>query len=617
MKLNKKVFLSMSLVFLMVFSGILSTFAVEMTDLNNNWAKDTIKQWINHGFISGYEDGTFRPDSKISRAEFIKLINRSMGFNEEGDISYKDVNSDDWFYKDVQIANKAGYITGHSPEVFAPNEPITREQATAILVRIKDLVSNTDAISKFSDKEKISDWAKGFVGAAVEVEYIKGYTDGTFKATSNLTRAEAVHMLDGVINSKNIIVDKADQEVKDIVVEGKLIITKALGEANAYIKNVEVDEIVINGGGANSLYFENVNANNIIVNKMTPARLVFSDKSKVNCIEIYGNAIVESSGASIIDEIIVNTSQTIVLRGTIKNVTIESGSTVMLEGAKIENMIIDGEITLEMDKNSKIDLLQANVSVSIYGQGTIEVLQANANDIMYEVKINKIEVAENVTNAPTKISDAPVSGGGGSVTPPATQKILSVKIEKGETTLIRNVEYKSDDTLKVFSKRNSDLIVTALNELNVKSIKINNNEIFSETVFDKIAEILEIDKNSESYKDLKKDFSIEVIVSKLVDKSDKLLQHIRDNEANIIENITDLDLSNFEVEKGGKTVTLDEIDFSVKFGSEAEIVSLENLLDELSKKADDLINKKIDDLSFSKVVIKIGTTTITVERTTK
>ena len=85
------------------------------TDVNENhqaWA-DILKM-TEAGILDGYEDGTFRPDATITRAQFIKIVNKTLGYTEKVDaVSFVDVKADDWYYNDLLIAVKAGYISGY------------------------------------------------------------------------------------------------------------------------------------------------------------------------------------------------------------------------------------------------------------------------------------------------------------------------------------------------------------------------------------------------------------------------------------------------------------------------------------------------------------------------
>ncbi|HSQ89397.1 N-acetylmuramoyl-L-alanine amidase, partial [Romboutsia sp.] len=83
------------------------------SDIQNHWAKVSIEDFASKGYIGGYEDGTFRPDNPITRAEFVKIVNKVCGFTQIGSENFNDVNTSNWFYNDVCIGIKAGYIKGY------------------------------------------------------------------------------------------------------------------------------------------------------------------------------------------------------------------------------------------------------------------------------------------------------------------------------------------------------------------------------------------------------------------------------------------------------------------------------------------------------------------------
>ena len=204
-----------------VFSLVLpaSVFAADAktaADLNGHWAQTTIQQWMDKGMIGGYEDGTFRPDQSITRAEFIKLVNKAIGADKAGVVNFTDVSADDWFYGELQLAMGAGYVGGFEDGTFRPNDTVTRAQAAAFIAKAKNLANDTAAAARFVDNGSIADWAKGAVGAAAKAGYIGGYQDGTFQADKALTRAEAVSMLDRVMQAA----DKAKDEQKPAVSGG-------------------------------------------------------------------------------------------------------------------------------------------------------------------------------------------------------------------------------------------------------------------------------------------------------------------------------------------------------------------------------------------------------------
>lgn len=171
----------------------------ELTDINGHWAEKEIKDFAQKGHVIGYEDNTFKPENPITRAEFVKIVNKVYGFNDKGIENFNDVNEKDWFYDDVCIGVKAGYIKGRSADTFAPNDNITRQEVAMILTNIgnnKD--SNIDKLENFKDGHDVDGWAKEAIEGAIEAGYIKGYEDTTIRAKGQTTRAEAVSMLSRV-----------------------------------------------------------------------------------------------------------------------------------------------------------------------------------------------------------------------------------------------------------------------------------------------------------------------------------------------------------------------------------------------------------------------------------
>ena len=151
------------------------------------------------GYRTGYEDNTFRPDNGMTRAEFVKVVNKVFGYTQKCTEQFTDVNKDDWFYDDICIGVKAGYIKGKSKDIFSPNDNITREEAAMILTNImKNKDENLDKLTTFKDGDKTSQWAQSSVEGAIEAGYLNGDDKGLLNPISNITRAEAITMLSRV-----------------------------------------------------------------------------------------------------------------------------------------------------------------------------------------------------------------------------------------------------------------------------------------------------------------------------------------------------------------------------------------------------------------------------------
>ena len=169
---------------------------IVFSDVENHWAKNEIENFVSKGYVSGYDDATFRPDNDITRAEFVRMVNEYFGFtNGEGE-NFKDVDSDKWYYKDVCIGIKEGYINGYDDNTFRPDAPITREEVASIITNITNLSKNGS--TKFNDDNEIGSWAKNSVYALADNKIMCGYKDNTFRPKNKITRAESVATLSRV-----------------------------------------------------------------------------------------------------------------------------------------------------------------------------------------------------------------------------------------------------------------------------------------------------------------------------------------------------------------------------------------------------------------------------------
>ncbi|RGW99246.1 S-layer homology domain-containing protein [Paraclostridium sordellii] len=208
----------------MILSTTLSVHADnKVKDIDGHWAKNQISKFIENSYANGYEDNTFRPDNQITRAEFVKLVNKYFGFNDKGVSKFKDINQKHWYYNDVCIAIQAGYINGYEDNTFRPDNIITREEAAKIIVSIKNQQDNVyDKLNAFPDKHKVSNWAKPYIEGAIENGYLKGDDLKNLRPTSHITRAESVTLLSRIENNgeiKPVVEEKKDKDVKPVVDE--------------------------------------------------------------------------------------------------------------------------------------------------------------------------------------------------------------------------------------------------------------------------------------------------------------------------------------------------------------------------------------------------------------
>lgn len=152
-------------------------------------------------YIIGYPDGLVHPEATITRAEvatiFFRLLDddvRSANITKVN--TFSDVAADDWFNTAVSTLAKLAIITGYPDGSFGPNDPITRAEFAAIAARFDTRTANSTA--GFSDIQ--GHWAVPEINKAAENGWVNGYPDNTFRPDNNITRAEAMALINRVLN---------------------------------------------------------------------------------------------------------------------------------------------------------------------------------------------------------------------------------------------------------------------------------------------------------------------------------------------------------------------------------------------------------------------------------
>ncbi|MBE7019032.1 MAG: S-layer homology domain-containing protein [Ruminococcaceae bacterium] len=180
------------LLVLLMLSG--TVFAAGFTDLDEtHWAYPHVSELVEKGVINGYEDGTFRPDANVTRAELAKLL--YMQFGENGWTLYMDVEMTDWFYPYVTQTHNYFIVPMLS---FYPDRAATREEVAYAIYVAKNLAPVTTI--NFTDAADIDTQYQQAVAAVAAEGIINGYPDGTFLPKNNITRAEVATVLHRAID---------------------------------------------------------------------------------------------------------------------------------------------------------------------------------------------------------------------------------------------------------------------------------------------------------------------------------------------------------------------------------------------------------------------------------
>ncbi len=253
------------------------------------WMESYLETLVDWGVMQGNSSGNLNPDRRLTRAEFVVMINRSFGYTEKGDMPFTDVPVNAWYADDFNIAYNAGYFTGSTATTADPTGYVTREQAAVLLGRNLRLQGISGVNSDFKDIQQIGNWSRGLVQECAELGIIQGYQDGTFRPKNIITRGQMacflVRALGTLVHETgeqiaggvygNMTINTSGVKLKDTVVTGNLYISGGLGLGNIELENVTVmGKIVVCGAGEaekgeNSIVLRNVTAEGMEIDSLS------------------------------------------------------------------------------------------------------------------------------------------------------------------------------------------------------------------------------------------------------------------------------------------------------------------------------------------------------------
>jgi len=428
---RNKLFLTGILFVCFVLSLSALAFA-QTADIKGHWAEKQISEWVSSGFIKGYNDGTFRPDQSITRAEFITLTNRAFGFTTVTTAVYSDVKASDWFAGEMAKARAAGYISGYEDGTLRPNNNVTRQEVAAMIAKALKASAgdNVGEVAKFKDSASIPEWSRGFIGTVAKLGYMRGYPDGTFQPEKFITRAEAVVTLSHVnttpaaVNAQTFdkpgpygpetglntingdaVISIAGVTLRNTVITGDLLLGAGIGDGDVTLRNVTVKgKTTVKGGGSHSINLENCNMPTLVVDK-EGVRVVASGSTTVNVITL-------ESGATLVEVSITGPGfETVTV-----SQTVPAGTPITLTG-NFETVTVAAEVNVEITEGV-VNTLNVGAAAQITGGATIVNASITAAGVTIQQTPTNTEVASGVTatvggSEVTGTGKTPGGGGGG------------------------------------------------------------------------------------------------------------------------------------------------------------------------------------------------------------
>ncbi|PAB58544.1 S-layer homology domain-containing protein [Anaeromicrobium sediminis] len=409
----------------------------------DHWAYAMMSELKSKRIISGYSDGTLKPDKSVTRAEFITMIGEILRLQEKSENVFEDIDSSNWYVEAILKGKEAGIMNGYEVEgelLAKPNAYITREEASTMVVNAFKLIGDNDTKLSFEDSKEIAPYAQENINILLANKYVSGYEDNTFKPKKLLSRAEGMTILkntmgelyntkgtykDNVIPS-NLVINTEGVILENTTVKGNLYLTEGIGDGEVEINNSQITgKVYIEGGGLNSIYFSNSSVGEVVVAKKDgKVRVVLKDNTKVETIKMENNAKMEVSKNSNIKKLEVGKK--------VKEIQIKN------EG-KIDDFKVQG-------KEVKINDKKVTKEQKIYIRG------------------NEIKKSEGKTDATSSASKKKPSGGGGGGGSSSNQTQPKEDFTENDMTLIGGAFKESSEndgsvgnTLKLVIKDGKDV----------------------------------------------------------------------------------------------------------------------------------------------------------------
>ena len=399
------------------------------SDTNGHWAEATIDSFSALGLIEGY-NGEFFPDKSITRGEMAVILDRLMDYQTAAENGFSDLG--DAFYTDAVLkTNAAGVMLG-SDGAVRPTDPITRQEAAVLLCRALGL-EGTGSAAQFSDRDRIASWAADAVGLMSAKGYIQG-SDGMFRPTDPITRAETVAILDRALGKLvsagetatgtvdgTVVVRGAGAKLSDLIVNGDLIIAEGVAEGEVRLDNVTVTgRTIVRGGGEHSIYMNNVRANGgVIVNKLDGrVRIVTSGSTNVSVTVLKTGAILVGDGFDTVEI----------------PADIAAGQTVEIQGSI--NRLVNNSEDVKIVANGTVRTVEANVKTEINGSVTVSNAAGPA-----DVSVNGTIIPKSSDGSEGGSSGGGSSSGGGNTPTPTVYSVnldtTAISLAEGGTRQLK------------------------------------------------------------------------------------------------------------------------------------------------------------------------------------
>ncbi|AGY57335.1 S-layer homology domain-containing protein [Gloeobacter kilaueensis] len=173
--------------------------AADFNDVSGYWAEPYVSGLADRNFIGGFPDGTFRPSAPITRAQFAAIAAKAFNLQGSGgNANFNDVTRNYWAANAIAAVSDNGLVTGFPDGTFRPEERITRAQALVILTKAlgNRYKGSSQALDKYNDVQAVPDWARTSIEKAADAGIIANFPDPAVIAPNKLaSRGEVAALM--------------------------------------------------------------------------------------------------------------------------------------------------------------------------------------------------------------------------------------------------------------------------------------------------------------------------------------------------------------------------------------------------------------------------------------
>lgn len=381
---------------------ISATAAKTFTDTKGHWAASFITKGVDHGYINGYENGSFRPNNSVSRAEFCKMINNALDLSNLVTLNFSDVKSSDWFFSEVSKSVGSGYISGYEDGTFRANNPITRQEAAVVISRIVADPTQQKDLSALKDASSIESWAQSGAKSVFSKGYMAGDNKKNFNPKGNLTRGESVKILESILSGEtfqktDLALTTNNQTVSNTIYTGKLTLQ---GTGSATFQNCRVLGKMTLPSDA-TLRLQDTKVGNLaLTGTGGTAQIIAAGASEIATTNLSAGATLTEnalSGAGFRDLVFNGTalkSQPVYLSGNFDRVDVNSPANLYLRSGGMSHVRMNKGATdsrIDLFANTNVKKLELFVPAIFTGKGTISLAVQHVSGSSFETPPLKTE----------------------------------------------------------------------------------------------------------------------------------------------------------------------------------------------------------------------------------